>query len=286
MAHTEQMMINGVLTDVTVFDSAAQEIDDAVAKADGAVRFDLAQSLTEAQKGVARKNIGSASQADLDKTLNVVDVSTYIYVAKSGNDTTGNGSDTKPYQTIQMAINSLPRVISGSVYIKIQAGVYDESVSISDILCGNTLYLDGDSAGGTQVKCISIESVNSCVSIRNIELTGTSENNYNYSLRAHNTKTAILENVTCVNPVESAYVGALYFYFASTVTLRNCAISNKPVALDSVGSAVYLNDTVTGTDNTVGIRCGSGWGQAGGFVQKGGATIAGEEQKEYGGQIW
>lgn len=31
MAHTEQMMINGVLTDVTVFDSAAQEIDDAVA---------------------------------------------------------------------------------------------------------------------------------------------------------------------------------------------------------------------------------------------------------------
>lgn len=32
MAHTEQKLINGVLTDVTVFDSSAQEIDDAAAK--------------------------------------------------------------------------------------------------------------------------------------------------------------------------------------------------------------------------------------------------------------
>ena len=30
MAHTEQKLINGVLTDVTVFDSSAQDIDDAV----------------------------------------------------------------------------------------------------------------------------------------------------------------------------------------------------------------------------------------------------------------
>lgn len=77
MAHTEQMLINGVLTDVTVFDSSAQEIDDAAGKvpahiADtsnphqvtaeqiGAVRYDAAQSLTAEQMRQARENIASA----------------------------------------------------------------------------------------------------------------------------------------------------------------------------------------------------------------------------------
>ena len=68
--------------------------------------------------------------------------------------------------------------------------------------------------------------------------------------------------------------------------MNNCTISNKNIALDVDGSVIYLNNTVTGTNNTVGIRCGSGWGNAGGYVQKGGANIAGEEQKGYGGQIW
>lgn len=47
-----------------------------------------------------------------------------------------------------------------------------------------------------------------------------------------------------------------------------------------------MDSTVTGTGNTVGIRCGSGWGNVGGYVQRGGANIAGEEQKGFGGQIW
>ena len=68
--------------------------------------------------------------------------------------------------------------------------------------------------------------------------------------------------------------------------IDNCTISNKNIALDVLASTVYLNNTDTGTNNTVGIRCGSGWGTAGGYVQKGGANIAGEEQKGYGGQIW
>ena len=67
---------------------------------------------------------------------------------------------------------------------------------------------------------------------------------------------------------------------------RLCTISNKAVALDVAAAVVYMARTVTGTGNTVGIRCGSGWGNVGGYVQKGGANIAGEEQKGFGGQIW
>ena len=60
MAHTEQMLINGILTNVRVFDKPAQEIDNAVDIANGAVRYDTAQTLTTTQQAQARTNINAA----------------------------------------------------------------------------------------------------------------------------------------------------------------------------------------------------------------------------------
>ena len=84
----------------------------------------------------------------------------------------------------------------------------------------------------------------------------------------------------------AADFGAIRINHCGVVAIKNTEISNKPIALDVLVEQVYLNNTVTGTGNTVVIRCGSAWGNLGGYVQKGGATIAGEEQKGYGGQIW
>lgn len=60
MAQKKNILVNGVLTPVWQTDATAQEIDDAVAAASGAVRYDAAQSLTEAQQKQARENIASA----------------------------------------------------------------------------------------------------------------------------------------------------------------------------------------------------------------------------------
>ena len=58
MATTKEIIVNGVVTEVTEFDHSAQEIDDAL---ESTVKFDAAQSLTDEQKNQARKNIGAAT---------------------------------------------------------------------------------------------------------------------------------------------------------------------------------------------------------------------------------
>lgn len=75
----------------------------------------------------------------------------------------------------------------------------------------------------------------------------------------------------------AADFGAIRINHCGVVAIKNTEISNKPIALDVLVGQVYLNNTVTGTGNTVVIRCGSAWGNLGGYVQKDGATIAGEE---------
>lgn len=224
--------------------------------------------------------------ASLAKKPDAVQTVTVIHVAKTGSDTTGDGSESNPYLTIQKAVNSLPKLIPSRAQIQIHEGLYDEAVTVEGVIGGDSLQLIGDDGGGTQVKNIRLVSNNCRFLVSNIELVGTGGSSYNWSLQVSNTWRVDLQNVTCVNSVESAYVGAFYFLNVPIVTLSKCTISNKPVALDIIASTVYLNTTVTGENNTVGIRCGSGWGNYGGYVQKGGATIAGEEQKGFGGQIW
>lgn len=61
-----------------------------------------------------------------------------IYVSTNGSDTTGNGTEEKPFQTIQTAINSLALVGSRAITIWVDDGVYLEDVYIRS-LSTNTL---------------------------------------------------------------------------------------------------------------------------------------------------
>lgn len=209
-----------------------------------------------------------------------------LHVAKTGSDTTGDGSEAKPYLTIQKALNSLPRLLLCRVYIRIHAGSYPEQVTINRFFSMESLILEGASGESVQVGAINAIVCGCILQIANLELTGTSGDNYNTSLSCDRVQELEIRNVTCTGTVASAYLGAFRLDKCRLVRIQNTVISNKPVALDVYSSMVYLNDTVTGENNTVGIRCGSAWGNHGGYVQKGGAAIAGEEQKGFGGQIW
>lgn len=211
-----------------------------------------------------------------------------LHVAKTGSDTTGDGSESKPYLTIQKALDSLPKLLLGSVTILVHEGVYEENVFVSQFSGGGFLAIRGAENETVKIKTMHITGVNLTESLKlqNVEITGASEVGYSWSVQATRTASVDFDGVTCTNAAVSSNVGAFWFIYVPYVILRNCTISNKTVALDVLASTVYLNQSVTGTDNTIGIRCGSGWGNYGGYVQKGGAAIAGEEQKGFGGQIW
>lgn len=61
--------------------------------------------------------------------------STSIYVsADNGNDQTGDGTELKPFKTIQTAVNQIPFINSSTTTIFIDSGVYLEDVKISNLI--------------------------------------------------------------------------------------------------------------------------------------------------------
>lgn len=231
------------------------------------------------------EDLGPAYAA-VAKKPDAVRAYTILHVAKIGNDTTGDGSESKPFLTIQKAVNSLPKLLMEDTVIKVHAGSYDEIVGIIGFSGSNPLQICANGDESVQIKAIFAWKVSCSIELYNFELTGVNPTQFNSSIHAGHVSEIIIQNVNCVQAVTSADYGAFTFHLSPNVKITSCKISNKPIALDVMASTVYLNDLCIGTNNTVGIRCGSGWGRAGGFVQKGGASIAGEEQKGYGGQIW
>lgn len=56
-----------------------------------------------------------------------------VYVSKNGSDAAGDGSETKPFKTIQVAVNSIPVITTGGVVIRIENGTYLEDVVIRNL---------------------------------------------------------------------------------------------------------------------------------------------------------
>ena len=185
-------------------------------------------------------------------------------------------------------MDSLPKLLMRGAAIIVGAGTYDEDVEVRGFTGAG--YLTIRNADGAAVKVKTFNAVHvhlaDVLKISGLELIGTSNDSYHTSLQCQYCGHVQISSVTCTETVANAKLGAFRFDHVLDVTIGSTKISNKPIALDVIASTVYLNSTVIGTGNTVGIRCGSGWGSYGGFVQKGGANIVGEEEKGYGGQIW
>lgn len=56
-----------------------------------------------------------------------------MYVSKNGSDISGDGSEEKPFLTIQTAVNNIPLITIGSITVWIDSGVYLEDVMIRNL---------------------------------------------------------------------------------------------------------------------------------------------------------
>lgn len=213
-----------------------------------------------------------------------------VYVAKTGSDDTGDGSEAAPYLTIQKAVNSIGLTLDVPVTLHIAAGTYDEEVYIADI-AGGMLKIIGDQnedgTPATHVATMFMQYCNSKIAMTNMEFyTNTS---YYATVFISNCTSVILENVVC--KTEGGAVaddnGAVFASETPLVFLYSCTISNRSVGVQAIASIVYLNSGTTGENNTISLLSGSGNGSAGAIIFKGSSTIAGAtEVKEYGGQIF
>lgn len=90
------------------------------------------------------------SNITVDTLLSSIDpLTNTLYVAKNGNDSTGNGSIAKPYLTIQYAINISSPDADNRYAIIIMPGVYTEQVTLKAFsylisYIPNTVYIEYD----------------------------------------------------------------------------------------------------------------------------------------------
>ena len=88
------------------------------------------------------------------KNIKPLEADATYNVATTGSDITGDGTQEKPYRTIQYAINMVPKNLNGyGAKIRVAAGTYDEHVLVSSFY-GGYVHLISDSENTLAATCL------------------------------------------------------------------------------------------------------------------------------------
>lgn len=176
-----------------------------------------------------------------------------VYVSKSGNDASGDGTQDAPFATIQAAVNSIPKYLNGyNVEISIASGTYSERV-IVDGFFGGKLVIG---------KSGEVFTITGGINIVNCSFVETNI----YQIRKTDSDTQALfvvkdgSNVTIGNNmildgVDSASNGMLVDNNSHAATKNNITltINNCSVALTAQWCSFVSMTTITGSENVFGM---------------------------------
>lgn len=206
------------------------------------------------------------NKALLDQKAYGLTSSVTLYVSTTGSDSTGDGSNGKPYATIQKALDELPKCLQGYVAtISVEAGTYAEHLHVDGFNGGYLKIVEqgGEVAiGGITVNCTSMLYFN-LSGIAYME--GVSENTL-----------FTVTNGGCVTTLEvdltlecgEVAVGALVMR-CSRVYFNNLQVNGSSSwAILTMQSGEVSVDSVTGTNNSRGLCANSG-----GVVRYGSSTL-------------
>lgn len=217
-----------------------------------------------------------------------------IYVNSSkGNNTTADGTEEKPFKTIQAAVDGIPFLSSASFFIHVTPGAYREDVTLNSINTGSIEILgtnhnavsanDGDT--GVYVRSITFYDCRMYCAVRGITLTDPENFNRNWFIKfvrcgygaVDNCRAALntrnIDNYRAVS-FEST-IGSIYG--ESKLRRQNIAIAATFL------SQMRITEDTYGDTNKIVARCESS------IIYKNPlAGIDGEEQvsKITGGQVF
>lgn len=219
-----------------------------------------------------------------------------IYVSGGrGDNSLADGSENRPYRTIQAAVDSLPLVSGTKFYIFIEAGVYLEDVVIQGIksqslsLISTKSEAENASEENTSVLARSIKFIDCtmyCL-VRGVTLTdpqNSSEDSFINALRCSyvwiDNCRATVNTKSVEGKTEKGY--SAIFAEVSSVLVSSTMLSNQNNALQADRlSNVKITSTNMGTNNATGIFCISSFVFGTGYIE---ATTV--ERKAQGGQIF
>lgn len=189
---------------------------------------------------------------------------TTIYVSPTGNDASGDGSQSLPFKTIKHALDSIPRDLGDNeITIDIASGTYAEDVVISGF-CGSPLRI---SVGAVTVNQLSI--YDSCVIINGDTLT-ISASGKTYGLYCHRDSNVICQSKLTINGATNG----IYAGYASRLNIRGAlTINSCTFAITTTFAAIAYISTVTGSRNNNGVQASGGIVTIGSIVAEMASTL-------------
>lgn len=186
-----------------------------------------------------------AMQAD-----NGLSVDREIFISTTGSDSTGDGSQAKPYATFTKALTTLPKNLNGhSVYIHVANGVYAETVIFSNFF-GGTIVL---TSGTYTISGLQVIDSQLAVSGALISIEGYGQTTYGLTVQGYG-KFHSTSNLTISNTGIGIHVSNGSFVGLNGVTTT---INSTNIAVHANGGSVCSLGTLTGVGNGNGIDVSS-----------------------------
>lgn len=183
------------------------------------------------------------------QTIGFVEDNTTIHVSKSGNDASGDGTETRPFASIQHAIDCIPKDLSGkTITINIASGTYSEDVEIS-----------GFSGGSLRFTFSTVTVGSISIYESNVIFTGTqltfAANGKTYGLYVHRSSNVICQLALIINGATNGlFVGyGSRFAGRNTITINSCTYA----ATASYAAQLYVI-TLEGSKNNNGVMASAG----------------------------
>ena len=237
------------LQDYYMSNYSGEEIDERLTAAHNAVRYDAAQTLTDAQKTQARGNIAAANRETQDKVLAVSVPGRTVEIELSA---------------LQSHLDSLPKLLTEDLTIKV-TGSWTGIITVYGFYGSGSLTISGKD-GCTLTGNMTINRCSASVQLFDMAFqapaTGLHQNSLLYAtVNRH----LWMQNCSFVGNGACAGVEG---YISSSICVVDCPISDCNIAVESVANGrvvVFNNSVVTYANNTYGAS-----------VYRGGIILLGE----------
>lgn len=215
-----------------------------------------------------------------------------VYVSEGrGDNSLAEGTQNRPFRTIQAAIDSLPMVSSTKYYIYVEPGVYLENVNILGIksarleIVSTKHETESAKENGTSVLVRSLRFKDCAMycGVRGITQTDVQNAVNNSFISFGRVSYGAIDNCRAVINTKSIEDFSAMYYNGSIGAIYNSIISNQNTAIRSdYCSSVRCTSGIIGTGNNV------VWSSRASIIFRTGENITGSlaEQKEQGGQIF
>lgn len=214
-----------------------------------------------------------------------------IYVSKNGNDVTGDGTELKPFSTIQAAINSLPLLSTTHFIVRVGVGAYLEDVVVRglkaarlEIEAENTESVSAITQNlGCYLRSVEFIDCDMYCRIRGFQSTDIA-NSPGHFVKYTRVAYGAIENCRATASTINHGSYNTFFYNGSVGNAYTCWASNQRMVLRAEFAATTrLSGDIAGNSNTV--VCGA----RGAIIYRDtAAAITGTtmEQRSLGGQIF